>query len=302
MRTKEQKSEPLKAKAVAFLLTAFGSIPPRLSFTFAKILALLLWPIPSKTKLVIRRNLDHCLPDLPKAKRNKLARASFENTIISFFEIAYFWVGKVDKYAKITISVPEKSLLDEAVAEDRGVLLACPHLGHWELVNYFLASHYELLALYRPPKIAELDDFMTRSRERFGGQLIPASAKGIKTLYRELHHQKVLAILPDQEPGATGGVFAPFFGVEAWSMTLVNRLLKKTNAHLLYCFAERKSYSHYEIHLLPGDNKNYDPDINKAVTALNAGVEKCILRCPEQYQWSYKRFKSRPDKAPHFYH
>ena len=302
MRTKEQKSEPLKAKVVAALLNLLGSVPPRASYYFVKILAVILWPFPSKTKLVISRNLSHCLPQMETEARKRLARATFENTLHSFFEIAYFWVGKLDKYKKIKISSPEKSQLDAAVAEGKGVLLACPHLGHWELVNYFLASHYELLALYRPPKIAELDDFMTRSRERFGGQLIPASARGIKTLYRELNHEKVLAILPDQEPGPTGGVFAPFFGVEAWSMTLVSRLLRKTNAKLLFCFAERLSFSHYKIHIVQAHEDNYDADIDTAVRALNAGVEACIMRCPEQYQWSYKRFKSRPNKEPHFYH
>lgn len=301
MRTKEQKSEPIKAKFVAALLTIVGSMPPRFSYYLVKVLAKCLWPIPSHTKLVIDRNLTHCLPQLDARSKKRLARATFENTLLSFFEIAYFWVGAVEKYKKIEVSAPDKRLLDDAVAEGKGVLLACPHLGHWELVNYFLASHYELLALYRPPKIAELDAFMTQSRERFGGQLIPASARGIKTLYRELNHEKVLAILPDQEPGPTGGIFAPFFGVDAWTMTLVSRLLRKTDAKLLFCFAERISYSHYKIHLVPAHNDSYDANIDVAVRALNAGVEECILRCPEQYQWSYKRFKSRPNKEPHFY-
>ena len=62
----------------------------------------------------------------------------------------------------------------------------------------------------------------------------------MRLLVQGLERGEYAGILPDQEPKAeTGAVFAPFFGVPAYTMLLVNRLARRTGARVIFLFAER---------------------------------------------------------------
>ena len=94
-------------------------------------------------------------------------------------------------------------------------------------------------------------------------------------------------------------MFAPFFGYPALTMVLINRLARKTGAPVVFTYVERlPAAGGYRMSFLPAPEGIDDPDPEIAAAALNLGVESCIRRCPEQYQWSYKRFSVRPDGAP----
>ncbi len=78
-------------------------------------------------------------------------------------------------------------------------------------------------------------------------------------------------------------------------MTLVRGLLRRTGATALYGVALRNPSGDFNVTYLPAPEGLDDQDVEVALTQLNLGVEQCIRLCPEQYQWSYKRFKTRPE-------
>jgi KDO2-lipid IV(A) lauroyltransferase len=95
---------------------------------------------------------------------------------------------------------------------------------------------------------------------------------------------------------------APFFNLPANTMTLLPRLAAKTGAAVIFCYAERLSKNRgFHLHFLPGSAQIGHADPLTGATALNAGIETCVRRLPEQYQWSYKRFKIRPPGTPRYY-
>ena len=109
-------------------------------------------------------------------------------------------------------------------------------------------------------------------------------------------------MLPDQDPGREGSVFAPFYGIQASTMTLLPKLLLKTGASLIFGYAERLPRGNgYHIHFLPADNTLWTQDLIQTATQLNHSVETCVRQLPTQYQWAYKRFKTRPDGEPRIY-
>jgi KDO2-lipid IV(A) lauroyltransferase len=141
-----------------------------------------------------------------------------------------------------------------------------------------------------------LGQYMRTSRERFGARLVPTNAGGIRHLYRALGRGEFIGLLPDQEPQSGHGVFAPFFGIEAYTMTLLARLLEKYRVPVFFVYSERlPGGKGFRIHFSPmtGDFRRDDP--LAVCTAMNAGVEACVRRIPEQYQWNYKRFRTRPE-------
>jgi KDO2-lipid IV(A) lauroyltransferase len=71
---------------------------------------------------------------------------------------------------------------------------------------------------------------------------------------------------------------------------------------VVFCYAERLPNGEgFSIHYLPAPDGVGAADSLVAAEALNRGIENCIRRRPDQYQWSYKRFKRRPAGAPSVY-
>ena len=108
--------------------------------------------------------------------------------------------------------------------------------------------------------------------------------------------------MPDQEPEPHSGEFAPFFGIQALTMTLLTNLAQKTGALVVTGWAKRIYEPHgYEIIFCEAEEGVYSEDPLTQVQALNRSVEACVTKSAEQYQWEYKRFKKQPDNKPGIY-
>jgi KDO2-lipid IV(A) lauroyltransferase len=190
---------------------------------------------------------------------------------------------------------------EAALDAGRGVILALPHLGCWEMVGQSLAERYgptrgPLVALYRPARKAWLAPLVASSRDRPGLKAVPTSVAGVRSLIKVLRGGGYTAILPDQVPPLGQGVWAPFLGRPAYTMTLLQRLAQQTGARVLACWCERLPGSAgYVMHFEPLDAPElHDPKAapEAAAAAVNAGMERLIRCCPGQYLWSYARYKT----------
>jgi KDO2-lipid IV(A) lauroyltransferase len=210
-------------------------------------------------------------------------------------ETLAIWLGPQARLAGLIREVRGEELLREAVAQGRGVIVCAPHLGSWEMAGLWLGAHFPMTSMYQPPRVEALEVEVRRARERTGARLVPTDAGGIRALYQALREGKVIGILPDQSPRDKESPFAPFFGIQTRTPTLVSRFAARTGARVFFTFAERLPRGRgFRLHLLEGPSGIDDPDPVRAATALNAGVERCVRIAPAQYQWSYKRFRSRP--------
>lgn len=246
---------------------------------------------------VTRTNIRLCFQQLSAQEQETLVKQSLIETGKTFTELSALWLWSVDAVLKQVRQVYGEHYLQQALQQGRGVVLLTPHLGAWEMAGLYASSRYPLTALYRPPKLSGLHDLIHTARERAGGRFVPTNNKGIKAVYQALYQGQVVGILPDQVPNEAGtGVFAPFFGISAYTMVLVSRLARKTGAAVIFTYAERLPASQgFHLHFLPGSTEIATAPIEVAVQALNQGIEQCIQACPVQYQWSYKRFKRRPE-------
>ncbi len=92
------------------------------------------------------------------------------------------------------------------------------------------------------------------------------------------------------------GLWAPFFGQPAYTMTLAARLLQQTGATPLLAWGERLPRARgYCIHLQPFPEP-LSSDLPTAVGQINRAMEQLIAQCPGQYLWGYGRHKT-PRKA-----
>jgi len=292
----------MRAKLIKLILIISARLPLRINHLLGSLLGQLLMLTNSKQLRIARRNLQRCFPALNNEQQQNLLRRNMQETAKTLFESGPVWLADKTNFFNMVQEVHGEQHLQQALAKGNGVILACPHLGNWEVVNLYCSARHALTSLYRPPRLQAIDDLIRKARERFGAKLVPTNAKGVRGLFQALANNELVMVLPDQDPRDKGGLFAPFFGIQANTMTLLSRLSQKSNAEVLCCYAERLPRGRgFAIHFLPADAELYAKDINTSVTALNRMVEQSIRQIAEQYQWGYKRFRSRPKSEKDFY-
>lgn len=178
--------------------------------------------------------------------------------------------------------------VDAALAAGRGIVFLTPHLGCFEITSLYYATRHPIQVLYRPPRQPWLEPLIYAGRERGQVNLAPTNLRGVRSLLRALKRGEAVGILPDQVPSAGEGEWADFFGRPAYTMTLVSRLVEATGATVLLAFGERLPRGNgYIIHFRPlAGNGVATP------ATLNHEIEKLVRECPQQYLWSYARYKT----------
>jgi KDO2-lipid IV(A) lauroyltransferase len=285
----------LKYFLIAGLLRVAGSLSLATAQRLGRMVGWLLWRLPTQPRDVTATNLSICLPELTPFQRAELSKASLANTGMTIFEVPLMWEWPVDKCLDLVKDTQGLELLDEAMADGSGLILLAPHLGNWELTGLFFSSRYKMAALYSPPNVPELEDYMIRVRGRLGSELVRGDRRGLARLAALLREGGVAGILPDQSPRGAGNAFAPFFGMEVKTMTLVAKLMQRTGAKVLMTYTERLSNAEGFRLVVREAEPNLDSkDLVQATTAMNQSIEHCIRKIPAQYQWEYKRLRHRP--------
>jgi KDO2-lipid IV(A) lauroyltransferase len=257
----------------------------------------------SREARIVARNLELAYPELPAGQRAALRRDVLRVTARQMLETLRFWTHPHARNLARLVETHGAARLDEAIAAGQGVIVVAPHYGNWELLNQWLASRTPLAILYAPPESAVGDAFLNRVRAAHGDAervtQIRAEAAGARQLFKWLQGGGVVGILPDQQPKQGDGVFAPFFGRPALTMSLLGRLASRTGAAVLVAWCERldddANGPRFALHVEPAPAAVSSRDVPAAVAALNAAVEAVARRDPAQYQWTYKRFSLQPD-------
>jgi KDO2-lipid IV(A) lauroyltransferase len=249
---------------------------------------------------VARINLELAYPELLPAERAQWHRAILRTTGRQILETLRLWTRPHQENLGLLRETHGTELFDAAIAAGRGVIVAAPHYGNWELLNQWLASRTPLAILYRPPESKIGEAFLNLVRADAPDRVTQIRAEGpaVRQLWKLLNAGGVTGILPDQQPKAGDGEFAPFFGVPALTMTLLGRLAGRTGATVLFAYCERidthTGAPGFALRIEPAPAQIGDADLVVATTALNAAVERIARRDPAQYQWTYKRYTLRP--------
>lgn len=285
------------------VLRGCAALPLPLLHGLGTLLGWLAWLIPNSQRRIAAINLRICFPELDARSRRRLLRRSLVETGKGLLELGPLWLWPGHEVLARVRSVRGEEHWQAALTEGRGAIAITPHLGAWELAGLYLSSRCPLTILYRPSRLGgEVDRLIRDARGRLGGTLAATDQRGVRQLARALRGEQALGILPDQDPGDEGGIYAPFFGQPANTMVLVSRLSSRNNIPVLLLFAERLPRGRgYRLHFERLPATICEAPVEESVATLNAAVEQAIRRRPEQYLWSYKRFKRQPDGWPKVY-
>ncbi len=286
----------MRSILINVLTRLLAGLPLRINQQLGSMLGFLAWHLHTSLRSVTETNLALCFPDWDTEKRTRVAKQSLKETGKALTEAPWIWRRPAAQVLALVQESPSFKLLQKAREDEKGLLLATPHLGSWELCNLPLSTQAPLVFMYRSPRMLALENDIIRWRQKMGGTPARLDQQGIRLVLRTLRGGNTVGILPDQEPNAKGGVFASFFGVRANTMTLFAKLTAKGNANVLFCFAERlPKGAGWKMHYREACKDTMDADPEIAANALNQSIENCILKLPEQYLWNYKRFRQLED-------
>ena len=216
-------------------------------------------------------------------------------------ELPRLWLGR-----PVPVSWVGAEHIEATQQQSAGVLFLTPHLGCFEITAQAYAQRFgaqhPMTVLFRPARQPWLRDLVAGARQRPGLFAAPTTLAGVKQLIKALKAGQAVGLLPDQVPPEGQGVWAPFFGRDAYTMTLSGRLAQAGRVQILLSWGERLSWGRgYRVHVRPFEPLNGGPLSNdplEAAAQINRAMEALVRECPAQYLWSYNRYKSPTRSTP----
>jgi len=259
------------------------------------------YAIDSHGRRIAERNIALAYPDLSAAEQAALVRGCLEETGALSAEMGHLWAKPWHQVSQLVVEVEGGDVLAQALATGRGVIVLGPHLGNWEMLGLHLATQGDLVALFEPPKIPALGALVQRARQHSGGRLVPTTPRGLAALVKSVKNGGVSGILPDQVPDQdNAGMNVPFMGVECFTASLACNLIKRSGAIALMGAAMRVPGG-FKLRYVEPDAALYSDDLAIALTAMNVEVAKLLQGWDTQYQWQYKRYRTRPKGSLNHY-
>lgn len=296
--------EALKGQLALGVLKLIALLPWRGVQALGNAVGWLMWKIPNRSRDVARTNLSHCFPELNAAEIDQLTARSLKGIGKSFTESACAWIWPPAKTLKYVREVEGLDILHEALASGKGVVGITSHLGNWEVLNHFYCAQCKPIIFYRPPKLKALDELLKTQRVQQGNRVAPSTREGIISVIKEVRGGGSVGIPADPEPSRSAGVFVPFLGTTALTSKFVAGMLggKQDKVVAVFLHAIRlEDGSGFKVILEAAPEAMYSSDTYTAVSAMSDVLASYVQRWPDQYMWTMKRFKQRPEGEQRWY-
>lgn len=180
----------------------------------------------------------------------------------------------------------------------RGAIIACPHMGNWELAA--VACHrYEIpiFTIAARQKNPFVDRYLNSLRRKPGIVTVARGAGTMKDVLRHLREGRFLAILPDVRM-RSGGLPVPFLGGQAAIGKGMGLFARHAQVPVFPCLCLRTGRGRHRLEagepLWPDNSLGKEDDVRRLTETVLAGVEKAIRIDPGQWFWFNKRWVLDP--------
>lgn len=200
------------------------------------------------------------------------------------------WIWRNPQKALKRVEVQDWDVVEAAMNEGHGLVMLTPHLGGFEIIPRVLAQHFPATILYRPSRQEWLNEVVEEGRAYPNMHFVPTNLNGVRQMTRALTRGEAIGILPDQVPSGGEGVWVPFFGRPAYTTPLPARLANRNQTPVIMFTAKRKSIGQGWL-MQATRLESLSDDATTAAAQLNIAIENAVLIAPEQFIWSYNRYK-----------
>jgi KDO2-lipid IV(A) lauroyltransferase len=275
---------------VAGALFIAERLPARLLRAVGPLLGLLVWAVAPRLRRLALANVRRALPSVDDAARPAFVRRVFRE-LGSFLGEAIATLDPRRPISPLPFLPGSREVLEDAIAEDRGVVFASAHLGPWERVAASLvAAGIPLTVVAREPYDPRLARIYRRLREGRGVRTVYRGASGAGVaLVRVLRTGGVLGI-PMDLSSRVASIDVPFMGIEARTPVGPARLALRTGAVVVVGTAVRAASGELAlsfVRIVP-ERMSSERDL---LTQINAELSARIRAFPAAWPWMHRRWQ-----------
>jgi len=259
---------------------------------------LLFWLIGSRRHIALT-NLRLCLPELPEAERQALAKQHFKSYARAIVERSVLWWASPARLERLIVLEPGVPFEQ---TQAHPVIFLCPHFVCLDVAGVALARAMPGCSIYTRQRNLVFDQALERGRSRFHPVKLFAREQGVKPIIRAMREGLPFLMLPDMDFGSKDAAFVPFFGVPAATLTAPARIAGLTGASVIPVIATfLPNYRGWKVTFYPSWQDYPGDDLLAATQRMNTFIEARVRETPAEYFWTHKRFKTRPPGAPDVY-
>ena len=283
------------SRAAVALLWLLHFLPLTLLAPLGRGLGALLFRFAKKRRHIVRVNLALCFPELDAAAREALARRHFAVLGRSMLERSLFWWASRERLNRI-VKVTGYGRVRALQAAGRPVMLLAPHFVGLDAGGVAVTMRFDIVSIYAEQSDPVFDRLLLAGRSRFGDQQLLSRADGPRATVKAMKAGRPFYYLPDMDFRTKDAIFAPFFGVPAWTITGLSRLSRLAGAAVVPCVTRMLPGGEgYRVEFGEPWEDFPSEDAEADTRRMNAWLEAVVRTMPEQYYWVHRRFKTRPD-------
>ena len=281
---------------IYLILKFLNILPQSIQYLIGKGIGKIFYKRFNERREIARWNLKKCFPEKNEKEIRVILKQSFERLGESLFEFLNAFWAPDKKLKKLIINFNEIESIVEDFDKSKGKLLLFMHTPNLDLVVRTASLFMPVSGMARTQNNKIIDNLFKASRKKFTERIFNPSE--ILELLNFLKNGKACLYAPDQDYGYKSSIFVDFFGHKALTVKFPYLASKRANCDV-YLFSLKKRGLQYSAALekINLKKENVEEDLN----TINSKIENYILSNPENYLWSHRRFKNRPEGEAPFY-
>lgn len=287
------------ARLGVFILWLIHFLPLSMMAVLGDAIGSLLYRIAAERRHVGEINLKLCFPDMSEPERDQLLRNHFKMFTRGLIERSLLWWSSAERIRNL---IRVEGIEHFEAIQGQPAILLTPHFVGMDAGGQWVAQQTDTVCMYAKQKSAYMTELLLKKRARFRNQHLYSRQQGLRPIIKGMRAGMPFIYPPDQDQGVKDGVFVPFFGVPAATMTSVSRIAEMTGAKVVPSITRvLPGGAGYVLTFYPAWENYPSGDATADARRMNEFIEQRILEMPEQYFWLHKRFKNRPEGAERYY-
>ena len=279
------------------LLSATARLPLCILYVLSDMAYFIVYYIVRYRRETVRQNLELIFG---KADRKKIIRIEKRfyrhlcDCIVETVKLLHISDKEIDRRVEVT----NGEYIDEIIRSGHSVVLFLGHYGNWEWVQAIIHHFKEPLVggqVYKTLHDGVMDKIMLKIRSRFGLECIPQE-KAVRRLLEIVRNKQefVIGFISDQRPsGKILRHWTDFLGQATPYVVGGETIGNHVDARFVYLEMEKTGRGHYRLTFLPIEPDPEDKEPDPYTREFMKMLEKTIMRAPEYWLWSHKRWKRK---------
>jgi KDO2-lipid IV(A) lauroyltransferase len=275
------------------VLWCLTRLPYALQVRIGRLLGHVVRLFAARRRHIAQVNLAICFPELSDDDRHHMLVENFASMGIGLLEMGMSWWSSNRRLQRLH-SIEGLEYLHQALERGNGAILLSAHFTTMEIGGRLLAMHIPFQVLYREHKNAVMQYVISQGRNKFTHSAILRD--NLLAMRRSLKQNIPVWYAPDQDFGTGKGMFVPFFGMPAATITATSTLARMAHSPVVPFVQTRlPGAAGYRLTLYPALEGFPGASLEEDTLRINAFLEARIREQPEQYLWAHRRFKTRPE-------